>query len=91
MCVCLCNLAPKTNDRSRSNSVSRIFLLISRTYFFFFSFPATLKIKGSLLKEQANELSDKHGILQTRSIVSVAMLFNQQEKPLINKVLLSII
>ena len=47
----------------------------------FFLFRPTIKIKGSLHKKQANELGDKHGILQTCSIVSVAMLLKQQERP----------
>ena len=45
---------------------------------FFFLFYPTLKIKDSLPKKQANELSDKHGILQTYSIVSLAMLLNHR-------------
>ena len=44
-----------------------------------FHFRPILKTKGSLHKKQANELSDKHGILQTFSLVSVGMLLNQRE------------
>ena len=47
---------------------------------FFFLYRSTIKIKGSLLKKQANELCDKYGILQTWSIVSVSIV-NQQERP----------
>ena len=40
----------------------------------FFSFRPSIKIEGSLLK-QANELSDKHGILQTCSILFLLLCY----------------
>ena len=47
---------------------------------FFFNFRPVLKMKGSLQKKHANELSDKHGILKTRSIVSVAMFRRDRQE-----------
>ena len=69
---------PKPTDQSRSHSISRVLLQISPDRFIF---RPPLKVKGTSHKKQVNELSDKHGILQTCSIVSVAMLLNQQERP----------
>ena len=48
---------------------------------FFFLFRPTIKIRGSLLKKQANGLSDKHRILQIWSTVYVATLLDQHERP----------
>ena len=41
----------------------------------FLLFRPTIKIKGSLLKKQGNELSDKHGILQTCSILFLLLCY----------------
>ena len=46
---------------------------------YFLHFLPTLKIKGSLRKKHENELSDKHAILQTWSIVSVMFRKDHQE------------
>ena len=51
----------------------RIPLQIFRAYFFLFR--PTIKIKGNLLKKQANELSDKHGILHTCSILFLLLCY----------------
>ena len=47
----------------------------------FIYFRPTLKIKGRLLKKQANELSVEQNFTNMFNIVSVAMLLNQQERP----------
>ena len=70
------NVAPKPTDQSCLNSIFKVPLQ---------KYPArwrTLRINGfnSSHKKQANELSDKHRLLQTCSVVSVAMLLNQQER-----------
>ena len=72
-------VATNPANESCSNSKSRVPLQISPAHLF--NFRPTLKIRVSLHKKQANNLSDKHGILQTCSIVSVAKLLNQQERP----------
>ena len=41
----------------------------------FFLFRPTIESKGSLLKKQANGLSDKHGILQTCSILFLLLCY----------------
>ena len=50
-----------------------------------FHFRPCLNIKGTLMLRVVHirdkKRSDKHGILQTRSIAFVAMLLNQQERP----------
>ena len=56
------NVATKPTDQCSSNSIFRVPLKTSPACFIFYYRP-TLKIKGSLHKKQANELSDKHGIL----------------------------
>ena len=61
------SLAAKPTHSSCSNSILRVPLQISPARFFIFR--PTLKIKGTLLKKQANELGDKHGILQECSIL----------------------
>ena len=76
------NVAPKATDQFCSNSLSKALLQLYAVRRFHFR--PTLKIKGSLHRKQGNELNDKHGILQTCSIVFVAMLLNQQERPPIN-------
>ena len=58
------NVAPKPAGQFCSNSLSRVLLQISPG-FLFINCRLTLKIKGSSLKKQANELRDKHGDLQT--------------------------
>ena len=60
----------KPTDQSCSDSISRASLQISLAHVF--NFQPTIKIKGSLLKKQANELGDKHRILQ---MCSVGLLF----------------
>ena len=62
------NVATKPTDQSCSNSIFRVPLQISPASFIFY-FRPTLKIKVTLHKKQANQLSDKHWILQTWSIV----------------------
>ena len=69
----------KPIDQSYTNSISWVPLQISPAHFC--NFRPTHKIKGSLHKKQGNKLNDKPGVLQTLSIVSVAMLLNQQEGP----------
>ena len=63
------NVAPKANDQSSSISIFRALP---------FHFRPTLNIKGSLMLREVHirkkKRSNKHGILQTWSIVSVAML-----------------
>ena len=60
-----------------------------------FCFRPTLNITGNLMLRVVHirnkKRSNKHGILQTRSIISVAMLLNQQEGEIAKKVLLSVI
>ena len=68
-------LATKPTHSSCSNSVLRVPLQISPAFFFSFLFRPTIKIKGSLLKKQANELGDKHGILQTCSILFLLLCY----------------
>ena len=76
------NVAPKPTDQSRSISLFRVLLKLSPASPFHF-WP-TLNIKGTLMLRVVHirnkKRSDKHGILQTWSIVFVAMLLNQQEK-----------
>ena len=67
------SLATKPTDWSYSNSILRVTLQIYPARFFLFR--PTIKIKGSLLKKQANELSDKNGILQTCSILLLFLCY----------------
>ena len=48
-----------------TNLVQILYLGFSCKYLHYFIFGPILEIKGSSYKKQANELSDKHGILQT--------------------------
>ena len=77
------NVAPKPSDQSCSNSTFRVLLQLSPARPFHFR--PTLNIKDALILRVVHvrnkKLSDKHGILQICSIVSVAMLLNQQERP----------
>ena len=54
----------------------------------FFLFRPTIKIKGSSLKKQANELGDKHGILQTYCFCCYVI---KSAGEAANKVLLSVV
>ena len=74
-------LQPKPTDQSCSNSIFRVLLQLSPVRPFHFR--PTFNIKGTLMLRvfhiRNKKRSDKHGILQTWSIVFVAMLLNQQE------------
>ena len=76
------NVAPKPTDQSCSNSIFRVVLQLSPASPFHF-WP-TLNIKGTIMLRVVHirnkKRNDKHGILQTWSIVSVAILLNQQER-----------
>ena len=76
------NVAPKPTDQSCSNSIFRPLLQLSQAHPFHFR--PTLNIKDTLMLRVVHirnkKRSNKHGILQTWSIVSVAMLLNQQER-----------
>ena len=77
------NVTPKPTDQSCSNSIFRTLLQLSPAHPFHFR--PTLNIKDTFMLRVVHirnkKRSNKHGILQTRSIVSVAMLLNQQERP----------
>ena len=75
-------VAPKPTHESCSNSIFRALLQLSPASPFHFR--PMLNIKSTLMLRVVdirNELTDRHGILQTWSFVSVAMLLNQQERP----------
>ena len=77
------NVALRPTDHSCSNSIFKVLLQLSSIRRFHFG--PTLNIKGTLMLRVVHirnkKRSDKHGILQTCSIVCVAMLLNQQERP----------
>ena len=72
------NVAPKPTDQSCSNTIFRVVLKLSPACPFHFR--PTLNIKGTLMLRVVHirnkKRNEKHGILQTRSIVFVAMLLN---------------
>ena len=72
------NLAPKPTDQSCSNSIFRALLQLSPDDPFHFR--PTLDIKYTLMLRVVHirnkKRNEKHGILQTWSIVFVAMLLN---------------
>ena len=71
------NVAPKPADQSCPNSVSKVpFQVTPARSFFTFHLPLKLRVVHIRNKKRSN----KHGILQTWSIVSVAMLLNHQER-----------
>ena len=76
------NVAPKPTDQSCSSLIIRVLLQLSPASLFHFR--PTLNIKGTLMTRVVHirnkKRTDRHGILQTWSIVSVAMLVNQQER-----------
>ena len=69
------SLATKPTDYCCSNLILRVPLQISPARFFFFLFRPTIQIKGRLLKKQANELGDKHGILKTGSVLFLLLCY----------------
>ena len=75
-------VAPKPTDQSCSNSIFMVLLQLSPAPSF--RFRPTLNIKDTLMLRivhiRNKKRSDKHEILQTCSIVFVAMLLNQQER-----------
>ena len=76
------NVAHKPTDQCCSNSIFRVLLQLSPASPFHFW--ATLNIKGTLMLKivpiRNKKRNEKHGILQTWSIVFVAMLLNEQER-----------
>ena len=85
------NVAPEVNDQSCSNSIFRVILSLSPARPFHFR--RTLNIKDTLMLRVVHirnkKRSNKHGILQTWSIVSVAVIKSAGETA--KKVLLSVI